>query len=400
MNGLEPYTGRAIADLLEGDRRDAFLLNWKRTEANYGNSVDSMLLREQILLTDSTVDVLYAPPPSPSYIPGTRPVLETLATSLSAGTKSQTECALAVMRYLRDSYQRCKGRHLFYGGTEEVLLEKHEQLCEGLSRLMTALLETLRIPARMITHIVGGHVVVEIWTDGKWGYIDPRFGLYFYRPDGLLASLTELIRDPSLTEKQSATVMADSSSRFPYSDSIKNLKELYLSPWEVHTYKPYSISNAHRYSYSWSTFDDCFSRGVNAIALAHNAVRTRLTGRNWGVEPQIRISLPEGARISEDILLAVRVNHVPVQPREAHFYLDGTHLWSSDAWVPISALSNPTEGVILFGGPEGLFPASSLPPGPHTLRIEVMLAPSLTKAAEVRFIRTPKQPFPENPWNL
>lgn len=385
---LQEYTGVNIPSKIEDPaRREAFIINWKHMWGNYGEGVDAQLLWEQILLCDATEEILYQPPEPTRYVKGSRPVLERYAKEITKDAASETECAIAIMRYMRDTFYKCRGRQLFWGGTEEVLLEKGEQLCECVARLEVALLEVLSIPARIITHTIGGHVTTEVFADGKWGYVDPRCGMYFYLEDGRLASLIELIRDHSIMDKQPEAVVSDVSPRFPYEGRIEALKRAYCSTLEVNTFKYYSLADAERYNYTWQQDSGCISLGMNRLIKEYYNARVALMYPEKGgaAMPEIRFTLHDGVTLSEDVLFGVRVNNVMCQPEVMRFYLDGELIYSADGWVPISELSTAQHGVTYLGGAGGSLPVSTLSDGEHSLRVEAELAPDWVMEKSLSF---------------
>ena len=48
----------------------------------------------------------------------------------------------------------------------------------------------------------GGHMLVEVWSDGRWMVMDPLFNQFFTRPDGSLASFEEVQNNFSYYSKQ------------------------------------------------------------------------------------------------------------------------------------------------------------------------------------------------------
>lgn len=43
-----------------------------------------------------------------------------------------------------------------------------------------------------------GHVVPEVWVDGKWKMFDPDYGIYYFDRDGEISTVESLSQDPSL----------------------------------------------------------------------------------------------------------------------------------------------------------------------------------------------------------
>lgn len=388
---LEKYTGMNIANTISDEgMREGFIVNYRHMEANYGGGVDAQLLCEQIRLCDETAELLYRAPAPVRYKKGARPVLDKTAEEATAGAKSDTERVVMIMRFTRDLYKRRRGWHPFFGGTEEVLIEKGEELCECVARLEVALLEVLGIPARIVTHTIGGHVTAEAYADGKWGYIDPRCGMYALLPDGRLASLLELWRDPSILDRQPDAVRADVSARWRWDERARALKEKHLSEKEVNTFKYYSLADAKRYNYSWMSDGECIALDMNRICTEYGKVRARVMYPDKPVEETerypVRFSLPDGVTLSEDVMLAVRVTGIMCHPEEASFYIDGELAYKTPPLYPISELSTYQHGVIFFGGAYGSLPVSTLSRGEHILSVELKVNSDEVKRAELRFV--------------
>ena len=374
---IKQYTGENIAQhLTPAARRDAFLVNWAHMEANYGSGVDGYLVHEQILLCPETASYLYQPPAPVRYRRGSRPVLERTAEELVRDAQTETDEAIAIMRFCRDLYRRRSGRHLFYGGTEEELIEKGEQLCECLSRLFTALCETSGIPARILTHTIGGHVTAEAYADGRWGYVDPRAGMYFRRPEGGLYSVGELFDDPSLLEGQCDAVRADVSDRFTYELRIRKLRELYLTPAEVNTVKNYSLADADKYSYAWFTDSDCLAHSLNELSLRYTECRMALMHFDDKRAPvRLRFTLPDGCVLTDDVPLGVRCEGAKIPPEKAAFYLDGERIYETDGLIPFEDVHAPVLGMILLHGASGMLDVQHMTPGRHVIDAELEFAP-------------------------
>ena len=64
---------------------------------------------------------------------------------------------------------------------------------------------------------LGGHVVAEIWTDGRWKTFDPDQSVYYLRRDGQVAGVADLALDSSLILSPSSQVNA---TPFAYSQEL------------------------------------------------------------------------------------------------------------------------------------------------------------------------------------
>ena len=267
---ISAYTGRQAADVIAGeDRRKACLLNYEQLEINYGNNVELQLRREQVILCPQTVHFLYDgfTPSAVRYVPGSRPVLEQIVRETTAGCDTDADRALALMRFCRDLYKKRSWHKrgledYVYGGTEEQLVDKGEQLCECLGRLHVALCEVAGIPGRIVMHDIGGHICSEVRVDGQWAYMDPRCGVYCLKPDGSLASVWELWNDPRLLRDQPDEVMADASERWKWEFRVWKCQAMYFDPREINGFQNYSLADADKYGYEQLTAQQVENRGL------------------------------------------------------------------------------------------------------------------------------------------
>ncbi|MCE5237419.1 hypothetical protein LLH23_02890 [bacterium] len=285
---LAPYTGRAAADRLVGDdRAEAYRLNQEQLGINYGPNVEAQLRDELVILCPQTEAVLYTEftPLTPRYRRGDRPELDALVGRLTAGCRTDRERALALMRFCRDLRRQAPDADFtryVYGGTEEQMVAKPEILCETLSRLHVALCEVAGLPGRLVMHILGGHITTEIYVEGGWAYMDPRCGMYFVKPDGHLASLRELWRNPALVGQQSPAVRADASAQWGWDLRARKCETMYFSPLEVNGLENYSLADATRYHYGQRPYAEAKALGLFTI----NERYVRTAQRALGLAPE------------------------------------------------------------------------------------------------------------------
>ena len=248
---VENYIGINIANRLEGVARELFLSNLDYMHLAFGDNVEYERLFHQILLCNETKDYLYSAPKPTSYERGSRPILEKIVDSVCEGAKTETDKALSLMRYIRDLKDKVDGRDYFYGGTEEELIKKGERYCERVSRLMCGLCDIAGIPARIIFHVSGGHLTTEVFVDGAWGYIDPRFGLFYINEDGRLLSVVEIADNPEVIFNQPKWVYDEGSNEYTPEFMAKENHDVYLRKNELQLYGDYRLSDASRYHYEW-----------------------------------------------------------------------------------------------------------------------------------------------------
>lgn len=281
---LKPYTGLEACQIITGKlRQEAFLANYHQLKVNYSGAVEFQLRRQLVLLCPQTADFMYRhfTPIRVDYQIGSRPALEALVEEVTDGLEKECEQALSLMRFCRDLYKRNWSRNFdsyVYGGTEEQLIEKGEELCECLGRLFVALCEIAGIPGRIVMHVIGGHIVSEVYLDGGWAYIDPRAGLYFVKPDGQLASTWELWKNPELLRSQDERVRAEVSERFTWEERIWVCEHKYFHPKEVTGFMNYSLADAHRYTYAQTTQQQATEAGLWTINERYRKLTNRIFG--------------------------------------------------------------------------------------------------------------------------
>ncbi len=143
------------------------------------------------------------------------------------------------------------GFDYFYGGTEEELIKKGERFCERVSRLMCALCEIAGIPCRMMQHLVRGHTTCEVFIEGKWAFVDPRYATFYIGADGRLLSVEEILADPDVIYRQPEWVYEYLSGEMPRDALLRRDRGLSFSGEEVFFYVSYSILDRDRYHYGW-----------------------------------------------------------------------------------------------------------------------------------------------------
>lgn len=281
---LKAYAGRAAADRIIGkDRKTAYLLNYKQLGINYGEAVDFQLRREQVILCPRTVHFLYSKftPTDVKVQAGSHPVLEKVVAKATAGSNSQREKALALMRFCRDLYKKdphADFQKYIYGGTDEQLVAKPEILCECLGRLMVALCEVAGMPGRIVMHDIGGHICSEILIDGHWAYIDPRCGIYFLKPDGKIASVLELCQNPSIIRAQPDRVKAEVSDQWTWHYRAWKCENMYFHPKEINGFENYSLSKTKKYSYAQLPRQQVLAAGLMDVNKEYVAAARRVFG--------------------------------------------------------------------------------------------------------------------------
>lgn len=251
MTDIKAYTGKSIADRLEGIQRECYLAAWDWMEYAWGDNVEFQRLNSQILLCDETREYLYAEKPCVKYKRGDRPALDKLGDEICAGLVSEREKVLAILTYIRDMHERVSGVDYFYGGTEEELIKKSEWFCERVARVMVGLCETQGIAGRIVFHIGAGHVTNEIYLEGGWAYFDPRCGMFCVDENNRFMSVDEIVRDREAIYRQPEWV-TDYHARYWSLDYRQHRNYHFcFSPYELQCIGEYSLADAEKYNFEW-----------------------------------------------------------------------------------------------------------------------------------------------------
>jgi hypothetical protein len=99
-------------------------------------------------------------------------------------------------------------------------------LCGFRSAVLTNILLKLGFKAR--SWCIEGHVVTEVYSDGKWKMLDPDYGVYYYNEKNEIASFEELCTDASLITNPVIKVVDNDEYNYIYVYSGR-LAQLYSS---------------------------------------------------------------------------------------------------------------------------------------------------------------------------
>ena len=252
------YTGVNIPDVLKTENeKQTYRWCMEYMHQNFGDNVEYEHMLRQVLLCDETRDYLYGNPPAPvPYVRGMRPVLDRVVDEVTAGCRTDREKVMAILRYVRDLYQEFDGEDMFFGGTEEELIKKHEWFCERVARLQVALCEVAGFPGRIVFHIAAGHLTSEIYFDGKWAYMDPRCGIYYLWEDGSFMSVDEIIHHRERIYQQPQEVYDFHSPYWSVEYRCHRNYHFCMSPLEINCFTAYSLTDADTYHFGWTRHDD------------------------------------------------------------------------------------------------------------------------------------------------
>jgi transglutaminase-like putative cysteine protease len=96
--------------------------------------------------------------------------------------------------------------------TEEDLFRSGHGWCNEQARVLVALAQIAGLPSRLVfAHSrdgKAGHVVTEVYADGKWVLVDQTEGLVFARKDGRPLNVLDFRRDPAAWREADALYKA------------------------------------------------------------------------------------------------------------------------------------------------------------------------------------------------
>ncbi len=227
--------------------------------------VDVEVLDGMLILNEKTAAYIYSKftPLKLRYARGSRPMLEKVVKAVTRPGMSDRARAIALMRRVRDNRDHgLRTPSLFYGGDEEDLLRRGALMCNEVSRLYVCLCQIAGVPARLVGAHISGHMMAEVHTGGKWGWVDPMKGMFPLNRAGEPASTWELSRDPSLFERQTGDFWDDVRPPAPlFGTSPRNRRDLaflmakarscYFHPREAIAIGNYYAWEHDRYTFPW-----------------------------------------------------------------------------------------------------------------------------------------------------
>jgi transglutaminase superfamily protein len=269
---FEEFMGQLQGDVFDnpGTRRGCTL--WlERVLAYFGEGsdggIDIEIIEGQLGLCQKTAEHLYSDftPLEISYQPGSRPLLEkTLAGLDLSDNLSQRQKMLIIMRRCRDNrdYGLAGKGCDWCGGSEEDLLKRGAIMCNEISRVFVCLCQIAGLPARVFCSHITGHMMAEVYTEGKWGWVDPMKGVAPLDDQGQPASAWQLFQDPKLFERQSQSIWDDlrppaitfgskeRDSRNLHYTMARN-RDCYFHPAEAVAIGNYFVWDFAKYNYNW-----------------------------------------------------------------------------------------------------------------------------------------------------
>lgn len=293
---FEEFLGRKQGGVFEDPRTRKGCELWlERVLAYYGDGeeggIDIQIIDGQLGLSAKTADYIYSDftPTELKYVPGSRPLLEKALSEAVKPGMTEREQALAIMRRCRDNRDRgLAGRGCDWcGGSEEDLLKRGAIMCNEISRVFVCLCQIAGLPARVHSSHISGHMMAEVLTDGKWGWVDPMKGIAPVNDQDQPASAWELLQDSKLFERQPESVWDDirppgitfgKEERDPRNVqfSMARNRDCYFNPKEAMALGNYFVWDFAEYNYNWHI------DGVDEMRIKEARYRATLNKKEMG----------------------------------------------------------------------------------------------------------------------
>ncbi len=166
--------------------------------------------------------------------------VEEIVRETTRGMRSDREKALALHRFGMQHFIHFDGpkeeRDEYITDPLKLIAVYGYALCHNNSSAMIALYNAAGLKGRQ--RDMRGHSIAEVWFEGKWNYIDTDMFGYVLHPDGRIASVDELTRDPDLFLRQTNPP----DPFFPF-DRKEDMASVFREGKPTRDYHPYA--NAH-----------------------------------------------------------------------------------------------------------------------------------------------------------
>ena len=203
--------------------------------------------------------------------------LEEIVAALTAGITNERDKALALHRFGMAHQIHFIGPYeggRYVHDALKLLGVYGYDLCGNNSAAMCALYNLAGMKARRRSLV--GHVVPEVWFEGKWNYIDTdMFGFVYLPGDQKIASVDELIANPDLWLRQGKKP----DPFFPF-DPPESMKEAFINPEGDKDYHSYSLAHIMRLGLRTSESVTCYYRPQGRFYIDPRAFPHEL-GTQW-----------------------------------------------------------------------------------------------------------------------
>jgi hypothetical protein len=178
-------------------------------DPNAPGSVDRVLIEQMVRLCPETVQWLYDDytPADVCYEPRSRPELENHLQRAVAGRDDDEAKITSITEFCHRLQDRATDEleEMLFGGTEEEIIRRGSDWCTEVARVGCVLSQLAGLPARMVYLFdtgaaYSGHAMTEVYRGGVWGAVCPHTAVIYRHPDGIPASVWDLMGDPALID--------------------------------------------------------------------------------------------------------------------------------------------------------------------------------------------------------
>ena len=170
-------------------------------------SVDRVLAEAMVRLCAETADYLYKgySPICAGYEKGFRPTLERYVAEAGASQGSSPARVAGIVNFCRGLEKRAADDldGMEFGGTEEQIVARGSDWCIDVVRVACAMCQVVGVSARPVWlfnlgQAYSGHAIIEAFSEGVWGAVDPINGVVYRHSVGTPATTWELMSDERL----------------------------------------------------------------------------------------------------------------------------------------------------------------------------------------------------------
>lgn len=209
-------------------------------------SIDHELLQNMILIDQESIPHLYKKPKSISV---NNKKHELYNFSQKFKGVNELESLLNVFNFLNEVVKKFNVpfEEMYFGGTEEEIIERGTDWCTDISRVGVVLLQCLSIPSRIAIVVNGlkayhGHQVVEAYINGQYIMCDFLYGVI--GKSDKYYSVNEMLNKPDLVREIYRTNI-ENDETLNYIEGVFNLGA--IAHYDITKKHSYNISKANEY---------------------------------------------------------------------------------------------------------------------------------------------------------
>ena len=230
-----------------------------KNETHAPGSVVRVLFGEMIKLDADSAEYLYNSYTDifASYRPGSRALLESIAKELKGNTDAGT--VDNIIEYCRNIVISCETDmdDFIYGGIEEDVIKRTTYWCTDIARVACVLFQIAGFPSRIVVTVnrnfaYCGHIVAEVYYDGKWCVTDPNAGVVFKHENSAPASAWEVHNNYEIANRiyriNNPDCMEGNGIFFPPGEQFESvgIVNYYIGDMEKYSYETSGTNDFYR----------------------------------------------------------------------------------------------------------------------------------------------------------